>query len=157
MSTHRQELLDLQAKARHSGRTCDFTLDNEGRIDGVFYRDPEAGAGNLTRQGMTLGPIAFAEIERAKPESHRAQVRTGKLPVRFLHGDLSITVEATTPNRLNIRAFAREGDKPVTWLGSKGFETRYVLATNPIDALRDLAAGLKLDAEKLIDGYCAAF
>ncbi len=67
MSTHRQELLDLQAKATRAGRTALFNVDREGRIDSVFYKDPKAGANALSRTGITLGPITFAEIERTKP------------------------------------------------------------------------------------------
>jgi len=64
MSTDRRELLDLQAQARLDGRTVEFQLDREGWIDKVYYLDPK-GQGHL-RKGMTLGPISFAELERAK-------------------------------------------------------------------------------------------
>ncbi len=67
MSTHRQELLDLQAKAERAGRTVLLNVDDQGRIDSVFYRDPKAGATSLSRTGITLSPISFAEIEREKP------------------------------------------------------------------------------------------
>ena len=66
MSTHRNELLTLQAKAERAGRTVLFNVDADGYIDSVFYKDPQAGAMALSRTGITLSPIVFAEIEREK-------------------------------------------------------------------------------------------
>ena len=62
--THRAELLELQYKARRAGRVANFTLDTEGRIDGVFYLDPRAPALSRLRSGSLIGPLSFAEKER---------------------------------------------------------------------------------------------
>ncbi len=35
--THKQELFDLQNKARQAGRTCNFFIDHNGKITSVYY------------------------------------------------------------------------------------------------------------------------
>ena len=64
MSTHRDELIALQAKARVAGRTCTFFFDEDGRIDDIFYMDPKGG--ERARAGYITSTLSFAENERAK-------------------------------------------------------------------------------------------
>ncbi len=69
--TDRAELERLQAKERACGCVCNLLLDEAGRIDGVYYLDPE-GPGRQ-RTGLTYGPLAFAEMARAKPWAHEGR------------------------------------------------------------------------------------
>ena len=62
--TDRNELLRLQKQARDNGRIANFYIDEDGRIDDVFYCDP-LGPGRQ-KAGLIMPLIAFAECERAK-------------------------------------------------------------------------------------------
>lgn len=64
MSTHRDELIHLQAQSRTAGRICTFFLDKEGRMDAVFYMDPKGGG--RARAGYISSLLSYAEMERAK-------------------------------------------------------------------------------------------
>jgi len=68
MSTHRDELIALQAKARRAGRICTFFFDENGRLDAVFYMDPKGG--ERARAGYITSLLSFAETEREKPGGH---------------------------------------------------------------------------------------
>jgi len=61
----RGQLEHLQRNARRSRRVCNFFIDKEGRIDGVFYLDPKSNG--RFRVGAILSNLSFAEIEREKP------------------------------------------------------------------------------------------
>jgi hypothetical protein len=54
--TDRCEILNLQNNARKSGRICNLIFDKEGRIESVFDN------------GLITSPLAFAELERARPK-----------------------------------------------------------------------------------------
>lgn len=50
--TDRKEIESLQGKIRARGEVCNLILDEEGRIEGVFYK------------GRVWGLVAFAESAR---------------------------------------------------------------------------------------------
>lgn len=76
MSTHRDELIQLQAKSRAAGRTCNFFIDEDGRLDEVFYMDPKGC--QRARAGYISSLLGYAEMERAKLRHEKEEL--GKLP-----------------------------------------------------------------------------
>lgn len=63
--TTRQELQDLQAKARSNGRVASFYLKENNAIELVYYFDPK-GPGRQRTSGLIIPALSFAEIERLK-------------------------------------------------------------------------------------------